>query len=116
MPLAEPAGVYRPRHPERTVVYRLFEEHFERYVREYEERYEAREGSLRKVVSTAVEAYLACGRPEGGFARIRCPNCRAAYIVVTKHGEAAVLYRRSPFARSKLWRRRVGPAQLSDCK
>ena len=32
---------------ERAVVYRLFEEHFERYVREYEERYEAREGSLR---------------------------------------------------------------------
>jgi len=38
MPLTEPAGVYRHRHPERTVVYRLFEEHFERYVREYEER------------------------------------------------------------------------------
>ena len=37
MPLTEPAGVYRPRHPERTVVYRLFEEHFERYVREYED-------------------------------------------------------------------------------
>ena len=70
MPLTEPAGIYRPRHPERTVVYRLFEEHFERYVREYEERYEAREGSLRKVVPTAVEAYLACGRLEGGFARI----------------------------------------------
>jgi hypothetical protein len=48
MPLTEPAGVYRPRHPERTVVYRLFEDHFERYVREYQERYEAREGSLRK--------------------------------------------------------------------
>ena len=27
----------RARHPERTVVYRLFEGHFERYVREYEE-------------------------------------------------------------------------------
>ena len=81
MPLTEPAGVYRPRHPERTVVYRLFEEHFERYVREYEERYEAREGSLRKVVPTAVEAYLACGRLEGGFARIRCPNCRAEHLL-----------------------------------
>ena len=54
MPLTEPA-----------VVYRLFEEHFERYVREYEDRYEAREGSLRKVVPTAVEAYLACGRLRG---------------------------------------------------
>jgi len=54
MALAEPAGVYRPRHPERTVVYRMFEEHFERYLREYDERYEAREGSLRKVVPAAV--------------------------------------------------------------
>ena len=71
MPLTEPDGVYRPRHPGRTVVYRLFEEHFERYVREYEDRYEAREGSLPKVVSTTVEAYLACGPLEGGFAR-RC--------------------------------------------
>ena len=26
MPLTEPAGVYRPRHPECTVVYRLFED------------------------------------------------------------------------------------------
>jgi hypothetical protein len=59
MALAEPAGVYRPRHPERTVVYRLFEEHFERYLWEYDERYEVREGSLRKVVPAAVEAYLA---------------------------------------------------------
>ena len=33
-----------PRHPERTVVYRLFQDRFERYVLEYEERYEAREG------------------------------------------------------------------------
>ena len=81
MPLTEPDGVDRPRHPERTVVYRLFEEHFERYVRVYENRYEAREGSLRRVVPTAVEAYLACGRPEGGFARIRCPNCRAEHLL-----------------------------------
>ena len=51
MPLTEPDGVYRPRHPGRTVVYRLFEDHFERYVREYQDRYEAREGSLRKVGS-----------------------------------------------------------------
>ena len=38
MSLTEPAGVYPPRHPERAVVSRLFEEHFERYVRECEER------------------------------------------------------------------------------
>jgi len=81
IPLTEPAGVYRPRHPERTVAYRPFEEHFERYVREYEERYEAREGSLRRVVPTTVEAYLACSRLEGGFARIRWPICRAEHLL-----------------------------------
>lgn len=31
-------GIYGPRHPELTVFYRLFEEHFERYLREYEDR------------------------------------------------------------------------------
>ena len=46
MPLT--AGVYRPRHPERTVVYWLFEEHHERYVRESEEGYEAREASRKQ--------------------------------------------------------------------
>jgi hypothetical protein len=34
---AELAGVYRPRHPERTASYELLEEYFERYVQEYEE-------------------------------------------------------------------------------
>ncbi len=78
----EAVGVYRPRHPELTAFYRLFEEHFERYVREYEERYEPRQGPLRRVVPAAVEAYLACGRPEGGFVRIRCPpSCRAEHLL-----------------------------------
>jgi len=31
------AGVYRPRHPERTVLYRVFFHHFERFVAEYED-------------------------------------------------------------------------------
>ncbi len=59
---------------------RLEEEHLERYVWENEERYEPRKGSLRKIVPTAVASHLACGRLEGGFARIRCPNCRAEHL------------------------------------
>jgi Transposase zinc-binding domain len=77
----EPAGIYRPRHAERAVVYGLFEEDSERYAEEDEGRYEARDGSPRKVVPTAVEGYLACGRLEGGFARIRCPDCRAELLL-----------------------------------
>ena len=34
------AGIYRPRHSERTVLYRALFHHFERFVAEYEERFE----------------------------------------------------------------------------
>ena len=63
MPLTEPASVYRPRHAERTVVYRLFEEHFERYVQEYEERYEAREGLRRRRFSHGLTAAVRAAYP-----------------------------------------------------
>jgi hypothetical protein len=51
------------------------------HVREYEDRYETKEGSVRKVAPAAVQVYLACGRREGGFARIRCPGCRAEQLL-----------------------------------
>jgi len=34
------AGVYRPRHPERTVLYRVLFHHFDRFLTEYEVRFE----------------------------------------------------------------------------
>jgi hypothetical protein len=33
------------------------------------------------VVRKVVDQYLDCGRPENGFARVRCPDCRAEYLV-----------------------------------
>ena len=38
------AGVYRPRHPERTVLYRVLFHHFERFLAEYEDRFEREYG------------------------------------------------------------------------
>ena len=73
--------VYRPRHPERTAFYRIFESHFDAYVAAYEDRFEAQDGPLRPVVRKAVEAFLACGRPEGGFARLRCDTCGAEHTL-----------------------------------
>ena len=73
--------VYRPRHPEHTHFYRQLEEHFEQYLRQHEERYECRDGPLRGVVAESVKGYLACGRLEGGFARVRCPGCRAEHLL-----------------------------------
>ena len=36
---------------------------------------------LRDVVRRDVDAYLACGRPIGGFARIRCPRCHDEHLL-----------------------------------
>jgi ribosomal protein S27E len=69
------AGFYRPRHLERTVLYRVLFHHFERFVAEYEERFEREYGFFRSIVKEVVERYLDCGNPQCGFARIRCPDC-----------------------------------------
>ena len=76
-----PAPRYRPRHPERTALYRLLEDAFEDYACVHPDRYEPRWGPLREVVRRDVHAYLACGRLLGGFARIRCPRCRAEHLL-----------------------------------
>jgi hypothetical protein len=73
--------VYRPRHPERTAFYKLFDEHFDRYLWSYDERFEPRFGALRPVVEPTVNAFLECGRLLGGFARIRCPSCRGEHLL-----------------------------------
>ena len=77
----EAPAVYRPRRPERTSFYRLLEEHFAEFTLVHEERFERTDGPLRGVVTKAVDAFLACGRPENGFARVVCPECRAEYLV-----------------------------------
>jgi hypothetical protein len=79
--IAETPAQYRPRHPEKTAFYRLFQDHFDSYVRAYEERFEPRSGPLRPVVVRSVEEFLRCGRLQGGFARIRCPKCHAEHFL-----------------------------------
>jgi len=79
--VAEPAAVYRPRHPEQTAFYQLFDKHFDDYVYAYEERFENKAGPLRTVVRPTVESFLDCGRLYGGFARIRCPSCRSEHLL-----------------------------------
>ena len=78
--VCDPPAQYRPRHPEFTAVYQLFEKHFDSYVRSHEERFEPRSGPLRRVVVESVEEFLSCGRLYGGFARIRCPKCWAEHL------------------------------------
>jgi hypothetical protein len=51
---AEAPAQYRPRHPEQTEFYQLFEDHFDSYVRGYEEGFAPRSGPLRPVVVRSV--------------------------------------------------------------
>ena len=75
-------GIYRPRHPERTVLYRILFHHFNKFLIEYESRFEKEYGFFRPIVREVVEKYLDCGNPRCGFARIRCPDCREERLVM----------------------------------
>jgi hypothetical protein len=85
---AESPSQYHPRHPERTAFYQLFENHFDCYVRAYEERWEPQSGPLRPVVVRSVEEFLACGRLPGGFARICCDKCRKEHLLAFRAASA----------------------------
>ncbi len=75
------ARFHRPRKPWETVLYRLFEKHFDEFEQVYPERFQARYGFWRPVISTVVLDYLKCGDPREGFARVRCPDCRHEFFV-----------------------------------
>jgi len=70
------SGIYRQRHPERTVFYQVLFHYFERFLQEYEDRFEKDYGYFRPVIQDVVEKYLDCGNPMCGFARIRCRCAR----------------------------------------
>ena len=75
------ARLYRSRTPRATPLYRLLEELYEQVKGRWEERFEGRYGYWRGCVDAVVERYLDCGLHESGFARVRCPDCAAEYLV-----------------------------------
>jgi len=76
------AGVYRPRHPERTVLYRVLFHYFERFMAEHEERFEREYGHSRPIVKEVVGRYPVCGNARYGFARIGCPDSAEERLVM----------------------------------
>jgi len=68
--------VYRQRHPEKTPFYSVLFHHFDRFVGEYDLRFEKHCGAWRPVIARVVEKYLDCGILKNGFARVRRPNCK----------------------------------------
>ncbi len=72
---------YTPRRPQASPLYRVLADHFETLSRVHEARYEPTHGPLRPVVAEVVGRFLDCGLLEHGFARVRCPACRAEFLV-----------------------------------
>jgi hypothetical protein len=75
------ASLYRQRHPESTVLYRVLATHFDSFLARYDSIFQRRYGYLRPVVREVVERYLDCANPMCGFARIRCPACAREYLL-----------------------------------
>jgi len=64
-----------------TVLSRVMFYHFERFVAEYEARFERAYGFFRPIVKEVVEKHLDCGNPRCGFARSYCPRCRTEHLL-----------------------------------
>ena len=76
-----PVGIYRPRRPRASPLYRLLTDHFQTFTTVYDERFAHRWGPWRRVIPDVVEKFLACGILEHGFARVRCGGCRHEYLL-----------------------------------
>jgi hypothetical protein len=61
---------YRRHEPEKTVLYRVVQEHLETFLRAAELR-----GGLPRYVEQSFRRFLRCGILANGFARVRCPGC-----------------------------------------
>jgi hypothetical protein len=62
-------------------MYRMLEEHFERFCVMCEEEFEREYGPPRPVVRKAVQKYIERGVLESGFARVVCGTCEEGFLV-----------------------------------
>lgn len=83
MPDTAPAtcGIYKPRRPQASPLFRLVEDHLHRLQTVYDERFARLYGPWRPVVAQVADKFLACGVLEHGFARIRCDACAHEYLL-----------------------------------
>ncbi len=74
-------GVYQPRRPQASPLFRLVQDHCHRLETVYDERFARTCGEWRPVVREVADKFLACGILEHGFARIRCDGCTHEYLL-----------------------------------
>lgn len=75
------AGIYKPRQPQASPLFRLVSDHFRAFHAAYEDRFAATYGDWRPVVREVADKFLACGVLEHGFARVRCAACTHEYLL-----------------------------------
>ena len=73
----ERAARYTRHRPEQILLYQIVQTHTPAFLAELAKR----ERSLPDYVQREFEAYLACGRLEHGFLRVRCNDCQAERLV-----------------------------------
>ena len=75
--------VYKPRQPQKTAPYKIFNLYYGEFKNVYEEKYQKKYGFFRPIIDEEVSKYLKCGIPDYGFARIACTNkdCKRGMIL-----------------------------------
>ena len=76
-----PLGVYKPRRPQASPLFRLVQDHLHPLQTVYDERFARTHGPWRPVMRQVAEKFLACGILDHGFARVRCDACAHEYIL-----------------------------------
>jgi len=83
--MADPApaarGIYQPRRPQASPLFRLVSDHLHRLQKVYDEWFARAYGPWRSVVAQVADKFLACGVLEHGFVRIRCDGCAQEYLL-----------------------------------
>ena len=74
-------GVYKPRRPKASPLFRLVSDHLHRLKTVYDDRFAREYGPWRPVVRQVADKFLAYGVLERGFARIRCDACSHEYLL-----------------------------------
>lgn len=75
-------GVYTPRHPQASPLFRLVLDQLHRLQTVDDDRFAREYRPWRPVVAQVADTVLACGVLEHGFTRIRCDACTHEYLLV----------------------------------
>ena len=74
------AGTYKPRNPQRSVLYRVVQQNLETWLASRREA-DPDGYPIPNYVESAFRKYLQCGIWAYGFARCRCPSCGYEFLV-----------------------------------